>query len=126
MAKLSKALLEYKQGEVDIESIAQISTTFRNAKNRIAEDYSGKVECNIFLSSYHTGKPTIQVIMKERKNGNLGAALKELFSLVGEPSFVDSGSNYSLTDDILQNRNKRLKRKIGDASRGKHVVDLNP
>ena len=126
MAKLSKALLEYKQEELDIESIAQISTNFRNAENRIAEGYSGKVECDIFSSSYHTGKPTIQVIMKERKDGNLGTALKELFSLVGEPSFVDSGSNYSLIDDVLQKRNKKLKRKTCDAFRGKHVVDLNP
>ena len=126
MAKLSKALLEYKQEELDIVSIAQISTNFRNAGNRIAEDYIGKVECNIFLSSYHTGKPTIRVVMKERKEGKLKVALKELFSLVGEPSFVYSGSSYSLIDDVIQNRNKKLKRKIGDASRGKHVVDLNP
>ncbi len=49
-------------------------------------------------------------------------SVKEYIALAGVPDFVESGSDYSLMERVLEEYGKTLKRKFNDIFVGKYVV----
>ena len=62
------------------------------------------------------------VISIEGDNTRVEEAVKEYVTLAGVPDFVESKSDYSLMERVLEEHGKTLKRKLLGFLVGKHVV----
>ena len=62
------------------------------------------------------------VVDIEGHESSVEESIKEYINLVGAPNFVESGSDYSLMERVLEEHGKTLKRKFLGIFVGKHVI----